>query len=163
MKKIFFFVLVIFLLLLITNTKALNRYRGSKEVKVVVSFTNSSVTTNDIREIMLFDYKIISYKPKLVLSYYDESILNIKLICRKCRKREEKASSLFSEYAMLCLAAGKRRRRWRIFPSEETLPDAGTVGGNIRWNYPGNIIPTEKSSAGEGNILTELLCQSKGI
>ena len=75
MKKIFFFVLVVFLLLLITNTKALNRYRGSKEVKVVVSFTNSSVTTNDIRERMLFDYKIISYKPKLVLSYYDESIL----------------------------------------------------------------------------------------
>ena len=75
MKKIFFFVLVIFLLLLITNTKALNRYRGSKEVKVVVSFTNSSVTTNDINEKMLFDYKIISYKPKLVLSYYDESIL----------------------------------------------------------------------------------------
>ena len=53
----------------------LNRYRGSKEVKVVVSFTNSSVTTNDINEKMLFDYKIISYKPKLVLSYYDESIL----------------------------------------------------------------------------------------
>ena len=75
MKKIFFFVLVVFLLLLITNTKALNRYRGSKEVKVVVSFTNSSVTTNDINEKMLFDYKIISYKPKLVLSYYDESIL----------------------------------------------------------------------------------------
>lgn len=75
MKKIFFFVLVIFLLLLITNTKALNRYRGSKEVKVVVSFTNSSVTTNDIREKMLFDYKVISFKPKLVLSYYDESIL----------------------------------------------------------------------------------------
>ena len=40
-----------------------------------------------------------------------------------------------------------------FFTSEETLPDAGTVGGNIRWNYPGNIIPTEKSSAGEGNIL----------
>ena len=75
MKKIFFFVLVIFLLLLITNTKALNRYRGSKEVKVVVSFTNSSVTTNDINEKMLFDYKVISFKPKLVLSYYDESIL----------------------------------------------------------------------------------------
>ena len=75
MKKIFFFVLVIFLLLLITNTKALNRYRGSKEVKVVVSFTNSSVTTNDINEKMLFDYKVISYKPKLVLSYCDESIL----------------------------------------------------------------------------------------
>jgi len=75
LKKIFFFVLVVFLLLLITNTKALNRYRGSKEVKVVVSFTNSSVTTNDINEKMLFDYKIISYKPKLVLSYYDESIL----------------------------------------------------------------------------------------
>ena len=37
---------------------------------------------------------------------YDERILNIKLICRKCRKREEKASSLFSEYDMLCLAAG---------------------------------------------------------
>lgn len=45
-----------------------------------------------------------------------------------------------------------------FFTSEETLPDAGTVGGNIRWNYPGNIISTEKSSAGEGNILTELLC-----
>ena len=75
MKKIFFFVLVVFLLLLITNTKALNRYRGSKEVKVVVSFTNSSVTTNDINEKMLFDYKVISFKPKLVLSYYDESIL----------------------------------------------------------------------------------------
>ena len=42
---------------------------------MVVSFTNSSVTTNDINEKMLFDYKIISYKPKLVLSYYDESIL----------------------------------------------------------------------------------------
>lgn len=75
MKKIFFFVLVVFMLLLITNTKALNKYRGSKEVKVVVSFTNSSVTTDDINEKMLFDYKVISYKPKLVLSYYDESIL----------------------------------------------------------------------------------------
>ncbi|EDM87927.1 hypothetical protein RUMOBE_01346 [Blautia obeum ATCC 29174] len=30
---------------------------------------------------------------------------------------------------MLCLAAGKRRGRGRIFTSEETLPDAGTVGG----------------------------------
>lgn len=75
MKKIFFFVLVIFLLLVITNTKALNKYRGSKEVKAVVSFTNSSVTTDDINEKMLFDYKVIFYKPKLVLSYYDESIL----------------------------------------------------------------------------------------
>ena len=75
MKKIFFFVLVIFMLLVISNTKALNKYRGSREVKVVVSFTNSSVTTNDIREKMVFDYKVISYKPKLVLSYYDESIL----------------------------------------------------------------------------------------
>lgn len=75
MKKIFFFVLVIFLLLVITNTKALNKYRGSKEVKAVVYFTNSSVTTDDINEKMLFDYKVISYKPKLVLSYYDESIL----------------------------------------------------------------------------------------
>ena len=75
MKKIFFFVLVIFLLLLITNTKALNRYRGSKEVKVVVSFTNSSVTTNNIGEKLSFNYKVISFKPKLVLSYYDESIL----------------------------------------------------------------------------------------
>ena len=75
MKKIFFFVLVIFLLLLITNTKALNKYRGSKEVKVVVSFTNSSVTTNNIGEKLSFNYKVISFKPKLVLSYYDESIL----------------------------------------------------------------------------------------
>ena len=75
MKKIFFFVLVISILLVISNTKALNKYRGSREVKVVVSFTNSSVTTNDIREKMVFDYKVISYKPKLVLSYYDESII----------------------------------------------------------------------------------------
>lgn len=75
MKKIFFFVLVIFMLLVISNTKALNKYRGSREVKVVVSFTNSSVTTDDINEKMLFDYKVISYKPKIVLSYYDESIL----------------------------------------------------------------------------------------
>ena len=30
---------------------------------------------NDINEKMLFDYKVISYKPKLVLSYCDESIL----------------------------------------------------------------------------------------
>lgn len=75
MKKIFFFVLVIFMLLLITNTKALNRYRGNSEVKVVLSFTNNSVTTNNIGEKLLFNYKIISYKPKLVLSYYDESIL----------------------------------------------------------------------------------------
>ena len=75
MKKIFFFVLVIFMLLVISNTKALNKYRGSREVKVVVSFTNSSVTTNDINEKMVFDYKVISYKPKLVLSYYDESII----------------------------------------------------------------------------------------
>ena len=42
---------------------------------MVVSFTNSSVTTNDISEKMVFDYKVISYKPKLVLSYYDESII----------------------------------------------------------------------------------------
>ena len=75
MKKFFFFVLVISILLVISNTKALNKYRGSREVKVVVSFTNSSVTTNDISEKMLFDYKVISYKPKLVLSYYDESII----------------------------------------------------------------------------------------
>ena len=75
MKKIFFFVLVISMLLVISNTKALNKYRGSREVKLVVSFTNSSVTTNDIREKMVFDYKVISYKPKLVLSYYDESII----------------------------------------------------------------------------------------
>ena len=75
MKKIFFFVLVIFLLLVVTNTKALNKYRGSKEVKVVVSFTNNSVTTNNISEKLSFNYKIISYRPKLVLSYYDESIL----------------------------------------------------------------------------------------
>ena len=75
MKKFFFFVLVISILLVISNTKALNKYRGSREVKVVVSFTNSSVTTNDISEKMVFDYKVISYKPKLVLSYYDESIL----------------------------------------------------------------------------------------
>lgn len=75
MKKIFFFVLVISILLVISNTKALNKYRGSREVKVVVSFTNSSVTTNDISEKMVFDYKVISYKPKLVLSYYDESII----------------------------------------------------------------------------------------
>ena len=75
MKKIFFFVLVISILLVISNTKALNKYRGSREVKVVVSFTNSSVTTNDISEKMVFDYKVISYKPKLVLSYYDDSII----------------------------------------------------------------------------------------
>ena len=75
MKKFFFFVLVISILLVISNTKALNKYRGSREVKVVVSFTNSSVTTNDISEKMVFDYKVISYKPKLVLSYYDESII----------------------------------------------------------------------------------------
>lgn len=75
MKKFFFFVLVISILLVISNTKALNKYRGSREVKVVISFTNSSVTTNDISEKMLFDYKVISYKPKLVLSYYDESII----------------------------------------------------------------------------------------
>lgn len=75
MKKIFFFVLVISILLVISNTKALNKYRGSREVKVVISFTNSSVTTDDINEKMLFDYKVISYKPKIVLSYYDESIL----------------------------------------------------------------------------------------
>lgn len=75
MKKIFFFVLIISMLLVISNTKALNKYRGSREVKVVVSFTNSSVTTNDISEKMVFDYKVISYKPKLVLSYYDESII----------------------------------------------------------------------------------------
>ncbi len=74
-EKDFLFVLVISILLIISNTKALNIYRGSKEVKVVVSFTNSSVTTNDINEKMLFDYKVISYKPKLVLSYCDESIL----------------------------------------------------------------------------------------
>ena len=75
MKKIFFFVLVIFLLLLITNTKALNRYRGNREIKVVISFTNNSVTTNNIGKKLSFNYKVISYKPKLVLSYYDESIL----------------------------------------------------------------------------------------
>ena len=40
-----------------------------------------------------------------------------------------------------------------LFTSEETVSDVGAVGGNIRWNYPGNIIPTEKSTAGEGNIL----------
>ena len=59
MKKFFFFVLVISILLVISNTKALNKYRGSREVKVVVSFTNSSVTTNDISEKMVFDYKVI--------------------------------------------------------------------------------------------------------
>ncbi len=75
MKKIFFFALVIFMLLLITNTKALNRYRGNKETKVIISFTNNSVTTNNISEKLSFNYKVISYKPKLVLSYYDESIL----------------------------------------------------------------------------------------
>ena len=75
MKKIFFFVLVIFLLLLITNTKALNRYRGNREIKVVISFTNNSVTTNNIGKKLSFNYRVISYKPKLVLSYYDESIL----------------------------------------------------------------------------------------
>ena len=75
MKKIFFFVLVIFMLLLITNTKALNRYRGNSEIKVVIFFTNNSVTTNNIGEKLSFNYKVISYKPKLVLSYYDESIL----------------------------------------------------------------------------------------
>lgn len=75
MKKIFFFVLVIFMLLLITNTKALNRYRGNREIKVIISFTNNSVTTNNISEKLSFNYKIISYRPKLVLSYYDESIL----------------------------------------------------------------------------------------
>lgn len=75
MKKIFFFVLAISILLVISNTKALNKYRGSREVKVVISFTNSSVTTNDISEKMVFDHKVISYKPKLVLSYYDESII----------------------------------------------------------------------------------------
>ena len=75
MKKIFFFVLVVFMLLLITNTKALNRYRGNRETKVIISFTNNSVTTNNISEKLSFNYKIISYRPKLVLSYYDESIL----------------------------------------------------------------------------------------
>ncbi len=75
MKKIFFFVLVVFMLLLITNTKALNRYRGNREIKVVISFTNNSVTTTNIGEKLSFNYKIISYRPKLVLSYYDESIL----------------------------------------------------------------------------------------
>lgn len=40
-----------------------------------------------------------------------------------------------------------------LFTSEETVPDVGVIGGNIRWNYSGNIIPTEKSTADEGNIL----------
>jgi|GEM_PF-6731215 len=61
--------------LLITNTKALNRYKGNRETKVIISFTNNSVTTNNIGEKLSFNYKVISYKPKLVLSYYDESIL----------------------------------------------------------------------------------------
>lgn len=75
MKKIFFFVLVIFMSLLITNTKALNRYKSNRETKVIISFTNNSVTTNNIGEKLSFNYKVISYKPKLALSYYDESIL----------------------------------------------------------------------------------------
>lgn len=29
----------------------------------------------------------------------------------------------------------------------------GSIGGNIRWNYPGNIIPTDTNVAGTGNIL----------
>lgn len=40
-----------------------------------------------------------------------------------------------------------------LFISEEIVPDVGAIGGNICWNYSGNIIPTEKSSADEGNIL----------
>ena len=29
----------------------------------------------------------------------------------------------------------------------------GSIGGNIRWNYPANIIPTDTNTAGAGNIL----------
>ena len=40
-----------------------------------------------------------------------------------------------------------------LFTSEETVPDVGTIGGNIRWNYSENILPTDKNVAGNGNIL----------
>ena len=41
-----------------------------------------------------------------------------------------------------------------LFTSEEMVSDVGgAVGGNIRWNYPGNILPTDKNVAGNGNIL----------
>ena len=79
------------------------------------------------------------------------------------KKRGKSFLSFFQNMICYVQQQEKGGEEEEFFTSEETLPDAGTVGGNIRWNYPGNIIPTEKNSAGKGNILTELLCQSKGI
>lgn len=74
MKKIFFFVLVI-ALLLITNTKALNIYNSNNKEVVTISFTNNSVTTSNLKDKLVFDYQVISMKPKLSLSYYDDAIV----------------------------------------------------------------------------------------
>ncbi len=73
MKKIFFFVLVIFMLLVISNTKALNIYKG-KEI-VTISFKDKAVTTRNLKDKLNFDYQIISMKAKLNLSYYDDAII----------------------------------------------------------------------------------------
>ncbi len=73
MKKIFFFVLVISILLIISNTKALNIYKG-KEI-VTISFKNKAVTTRNLKDKLNFDYQIISMKAKLNLSYYDDAII----------------------------------------------------------------------------------------
>ncbi len=73
MKKIFFFVLVISILLVISNTKALNIYKG-KEI-VTISFKNKAVTTRNLKDKLNFDYQIISMKAKLNLSYYDDAII----------------------------------------------------------------------------------------
>lgn len=73
MKKIFFFVLVISILLVISNTKALNIYKG-KEI-VTISFKDKAVTTRNLKDKLNFDYQIISMKAKLNLSYYDDAII----------------------------------------------------------------------------------------
>lgn len=45
-----------------------------------------------------------------------------------------------------------------LFTSEESTADAaGTVGGNINWNYPDGLIPTDTSVASDGCVLVGVM------
>ena len=68
--------------------------------------------------------------PEFVYSIidYDERILNIKLICRKCRKREEKVSSLF-RIAMFS-SRKKEGKRKNFLPLKKHYLMLGQSEGN---------------------------------
>ncbi|MBU5481629.1 CAP domain-containing protein [Blautia sp. MSJ-19] len=44
-----------------------------------------------------------------------------------------------------------------LFTSENTVDSVGTTGGNINWNYPDGLIPTDTEMASEGCVLVGVL------